>query len=292
MRKWLILVLAVLLVFPRAARAQNNITLETVTVRLWPEYDQPSMLVIYDFTVPDNMPLPVTVSIPVPPDGNITAVAYQADNGLMNTEFAGPTEKNGWQAVDIFVKEHTTYHLEYYQTVVRTESKRSFKYKWPGTYPVNNFRVEIQVPEDSTSVRSNPMLPFVLSKPFLSGNVAIGNLEAGETYELNLHYVRTSEDTVMPSTQVTASEPITQNTAGRVTLERLPYILGSVGLLLILGAGYYFWQTQSAEISKPRKRNRNREETELTSIHCHECGTRAYDDDRFCRVCGTKLRTG
>ena len=96
----------------------------------------------------------------------------------------------------------------------------------------------------------------------------------------------------MPSTQVTAAEPITQNTAGRVTLERLPYILGSVGLLLILGAGYYFWQIQSAEISKPRKRNRNQEEAEVGSIHCHECGTRAYADDRFCRVCGTKLRTG
>lgn len=294
MHKWLVLVLVVLLVTPFQAQTQSAVSLETLTVRLWPEYDQPSMLVIYDFEVTADTPLPATVDVRIPNDGNITAVAFQDGNQLLNAEFAGPTADGNWQAITFFIKEYTTYHLEYYQPIARNGSGRSFKYKWTGTQAIKSFRVEIQLPEDSTAVKSNPMLPFAPSQSFLSGSASANNLEAGETYQLDLHYSRTSDEAVLPSSsqQVTTSESITQNTAGRVTLDSLPYILAGVGLLLIIGAGYYFWQARSLPTAKPRRRQPGKRGDETTSIYCHECGARAHTEDRFCRVCGTKLRIG
>lgn len=293
MNKWLFLVLAVSLILPAPVRAQNNITLETLNVKLWSEYDQPSMLVIFDFAVATNTLLPTKVDIRIPQSGNITAVAYQGGNQYLNAEFSGPVEDGEWQVITFFVKEYSTYHLEYYEPIPHTGTQRTFNYQWTGEYPVNNFRIEIKVPEDSTAVKSRPMLPFAPSEQFLSSGASVNDLKAGETYQIDLQYARTTDETVLPSSPlVTTSEPITQNTAGRVTLDSLPYILGGVGLLLILGAGYYFLQTTSVQAFKPRKRQPRKMDEEHTIIYCHECGTRAHAEDHFCRVCGTKLRGG
>ena len=293
MRKWFFLGLGILLILPTSVQAQGGITLETLNVRLWSEYDQPSMLVIFDFALVTNTPLPATVDIRIPQSANITAVAYQSGNQYLNTEFAGPETDGTWQVITVFVKEYSTYRLEYYQPLTRDGTERTFKYLWSGEYAVNNFRIEIQVPEDSTAVKSRPMLPFAPSEQFLSSRATANNLQAGEIYQIDLQYSRTRDETVLPSSspQVTA-EPITQNTAGRITLDSLPYILGGVGLLLILGAGYYFLQSRSVPAPKPRKRQTGKKDVESANVYCHECGTRAHTEDRFCRVCGTKLRAG
>jgi len=290
MRKDFILLFLLLLVFPASVQAQNAVTLESLNVRLWSEYDQPSMLVIYDFELASDTTLPATVDIRIPKAANITAVAYQEGGDLLNTEFAGPVEDGNWQTITFFVKTLTAYHLEYYQPIAREGNNRAFTYQWTGNYQINNLRVEIQLPDDSTAVKAKPMLPFVPSQPFLSGSASVSNLGAGETYQLDLSYARISESSILPaaSPQV-AAEPITPDTAGRVTLDNLPYILGGVGVLLIVSAIYYFWRSNSAQAPRSRKRLHNTK-NESGQVYCHECGARANDDDRFCRTCGSKLR--
>jgi len=292
MRKWFTLLFLLLLIFPVSVQAQNAVTFESLNVRLWSEYDQPSMLVIYDFELTSDTTLPAKVDIRIPKDANITAVAYQEGNDLLNTEFAGPVDDGNWQTITVFVKTLTAYHLEYYQPIAREGNNRSFTYQWAGAYHVNNLRVEIQLPDDSTAVKAKPMLPFVPNQPFLSGSASASNLEAGETYQVDLSYARLSESSILPavSTQVAAAEPITQDTTGRVTLDNLPYILGGVGVLLIVLAIYYFWRSNPVLMPRSRKRLHSVRQNS-TQIYCHQCGARASDDDRFCRTCGSKLRT-
>ncbi len=292
MRKWFVLLSFLMFVFPSSAQAQNAVTLDSLNVRLWAEYDQPSMLVIYDFEPTADITLPASIKIRIPKEANITAVAYQEGSNFLNTEFAGPVDDGNWQTITFLVKTLTTYHLEYYQPIKRDSINRSFSYRWTGDYPVNNFRVEIQLPDDSTAVSANPMLPFVPNQPFLSGSASLSKMAAGKTYQVDLHYARISEASVVPpsTSQVAAAEPITQNTVGRVTLDNLPYILGAVGVLLVVLAIYYFWRSNSNRLAKPRK-SRQSAKDENTVIYCQECGVRANTEDRFCRVCGSKLRT-
>jgi hypothetical protein len=251
------------------------------------------MLVIYDFELTPDTTLPAKVDIRIPKDANITAVAYLEGSGYMNTEFAGPVEDGDWQTITYFAKTLTTYHLEYYQPIPRDGTNRSFTYQWLGAYLVKNFRVEIQLPDDSTAVKATPMLPFVPNQPFLSGSASVSNLEAGKPYQVDLDYSRISEVPIIPavSPQEVTSEPITPDTSGRVTLDNLPYILAGVGVLLIVGAIYYFWRSNSVQAAKPRKRQHSMKGADSRDIYCHECGARANGDDRFCRTCGSKLRT-
>ncbi|HXF85624.1 MAG TPA: zinc ribbon domain-containing protein [Anaerolineales bacterium] len=292
MRRWLISFLALFLVFPAMVHAQGNITLESVKVRLWSEYDQPSMLVIYDFKVAEGTTLPTTLDLRIPNEGNLIAVAYEEGGELFNADFSGPVEDGNWQRVTLFIKSQTTYHLEYYQPLGRDGKKRLFTYQWGGEYAVQDFSIEIQVPEDSTGVQTIPAIPFVREESFLSGGAKLSDLEAGETYQVRLQYTRSSEATVIqpPSAQIEPSEPIDTDTEGRVTLDKLPYILGGIGALLIIAALYYSWRVNSFHLPRPRQRHRPRAQ-ESAQVYCHECGARAQPGDRFCRSCGSRLRT-
>src|SRR5574337_228779 len=102
MRKWLVIVLLLgVLTIPLSADAQGQVKLAGLEVQLWPEYDQPSMLLIYDFTLTESIGLPVNVAIRIPKDANLLAVASQtADGGLVNAEYEGPTTSGDWQIVD------------------------------------------------------------------------------------------------------------------------------------------------------------------------------------------------
>ena len=111
MRKWLPLLFILFLIFPATVHAQTAITFDSLDVRLWAEYDQPSMLVIYDFKPTADTALPASVDIRIPKDANITAVASQQGSGLVNTEFTGPIDKGNWQIITLFVKTLTTYHI-------------------------------------------------------------------------------------------------------------------------------------------------------------------------------------
>ncbi len=293
MRRCLVFLFALLLLFPSSAMAQDEIALESLEVKLWSEHDQPSMLVIYDFKVTDDTNLPTTIDIRIPREGNITAVAYNADGQLLLATYENiQSEESGWQIIRLNIAERTTYRIEYYQPLQREGSKRVFTYQWTGDYPVRDFSIEVQVPDDSTGTMTNPAFPLVKNPPILGGRGSARDLSAGDSYQLQLQYSRQSETVVFPaaSPQVEPSVPIDANTDGRVTLDNLPYILGGVGALLILSALYYTWRAHPLQSSKPRKRQRRDAEEDNTQSYCHQCGARARSGDRFCRACGSKLR--
>ncbi len=298
MRKWLILLVCLGLLIPAPVQAQESPTvkLDTLSVMLWAEYDQPSMLVIYNFTVTEDTTVPVRVDLRFPVDANITAVAYQSGGELLLAQSQSlASEDEQWQKIQVFVTERTTYHIEYYQPLTRDGEKRSFIYQWAGDYAVNELDVEVQVPGDSKGIKTDPVIPMMQSQFSFSGGGRKTGLAQGETYQLKVEYSRSSETPLATpvSSQVEPLSPVDETTDGRATLEKLPYVLGGFGILLIVAALVYFFRGQSAgaRASRPRRRSRKEEQASIPS-YCPECGTRSQPGDRFCRVCGSKLRSG
>ena len=79
MRKHLMIFILLVLLVASPAYAQNIVSLKSLNVQLWSEYDQPSVLVIYSFEVSDDTQIPTSIDIRVPRDGNITAVAFASE---------------------------------------------------------------------------------------------------------------------------------------------------------------------------------------------------------------------
>lgn len=297
MHRWLALtLLAGVFVFPISTRAQTAVGLASLQVQLWPEYDQPSMLVFYDFKLADGTKLPVSVSLRFPKDANLVAVASQAaDGNLLNANYLGPTQGDTWQTVSLQIQTQTTYHLEYYQPLSKTGNLRQFSYVWPGDYEVDDFALSVRVPPDTTNISTNPEMPSVQGK---DGAAVLtkdfGALGAGQQFPLQLTYTKSSEALSVSQQKVQPSQPLGANTSGRVMLSNyLPYFLGVLGVVLIIGGAVYFWQAgrgRRALGNRHRPRAARLESQSPGDVYCHQCGARAEALDRFCRVCGTQLR--
>ncbi len=297
MRKWLaVAFLLGVLAVPSSAGAQGGIKLASLEVQLWPEYDQPSMLLIYDFKLTEGASLPADVSIHLPKDANLIAVASQnADGALVNAEYDGPTTSGDWQIVIVKVQTQTTYHLELYEPLSKSGSVRQFTYLWPGDHAVDDLGISLRVPVDTTNVTTDPMLQAsqaadgtsYLQKDF-------GSLAAGQQVTLSINYTKTSDKLSVAQQNVQPSAPLDASTPGRVMLSNyLPYILGGLGLILIAGGVVYFWRSGKGSASEAHRRHpAKNEKGGQSDVYCHQCGTRAQVGDRFCRVCGTKLRLG
>jgi hypothetical protein len=302
MSKWLVIALVLgLLAAPSAANAQGEIRLDLLNIELWSEYDRPSMLVINEFILSQNTPLPAEVTIRFPKEGNLIAVAVESNGGLFNTDFEGPVERGNWQTITLSVQSYDPHRIEYYQQLTREDTQRSFEYKWFGDYYVRQFNLNLLLPADSTNLMTNPPLANAQTSAdnlYLTSSISRRDMSMGNSFEFDLSYKRATDSLSSPdlNNQVQPAEPIGPDTPGRVSVDRLPWLIGGMGLALIAIALWVYWRStqadgDSTERSGSRRRRSHRtEQARDGQIYCHECGSRAHPGDRFCRTCGSKLR--
>ena len=301
MRRWLILLLLFgVAVLPSSAHAQSVIKFSTLQVQLWPEYDQPSMLVICEFKLADGTNLPADITFNIPKDGKLSAIASLSNGQLVLAGYTGPTTNSNWQTIKVKVDTATTYHIEYYAPISKTGTERQYNYLWPGDYAVDDFSIGVWPSVDTTKITSDPTLnPVNNSDGTTSWKKDFGALTASQQFTLKLDYNKSSD--TLTKTGVQSSQPIGSNTSGSALSTFgnglpyfLPFFLGGLGMLVLGGAIVYVWQLVRGGGNKPRRRHSLRSlraETEGDSeVYCHQCGTRAHKGDTFCRVCGTKLR--
>lgn len=296
MRKFVLLfVLGIMFLFPFSTSAQTDVSLYSVNVQLWPEYDQPSMLVIVDFKVAPMTPLPVDLTFRLPSDANLIAVAYQDESGnLFNATFEAPSGNENWQTFKMTIEQNVIYRFEYYQPLMFKGSERSFSYSWNQLYAVKKFSVNVLEPMD---VITFSMRPDYKVKESVNGLVVYTSeevkVDARQQYTLDLQYEKTSLTLTNPQQQqVQPAGPLDESTPGRVSLNNfLPYVIGGFGLLFVVVGAVYYWRIGRTSFKRARRRrNVNVEEDEnKTGAYCASCGTRAKTGDKFCRTCGAKL---
>jgi hypothetical protein len=295
MRKRLfILVLGIAFVFPNVVFAQSNIALTNVSVQLWPEYDQPSMLVITDFEVAADTPLPVDLTFRIPGDANLIAVAnYTADGGLANANIQAPRDDGEWQVFTMTLESNVA-RFEYYQLLSYNGDQRLFSYLWDGAYAVDSFNIRVLEPLDAASLITNPALTTVSQEgdlTYYAGEPV--KLGLGGQFTLTLEYQKSTNTLIANPQGVEPASPVDADTTGRVSLSNyVPYIIGGLGLIMIVGGVVYYWQSGRKPSGKSRRRAHAHAENEedATGPYCPQCGARAKLGDRFCRTCGARLR--
>jgi hypothetical protein len=148
---------------------------------------------------------------------------------------------------------------------------------------------------DTTSLSTIPELPSISQendhKYFESEAV---KLAQGEQFTLSLDYKKTSDTLITASQGVQPVAPVDENTPGRISLSNyLPYFFGGLGVVMIIGGFAYYWRAgRDSAFKKTRRRSRSNstENEENEESYCPQCGSRAKAGDRFCRVCGGRIR--
>lgn len=296
----LFLFISILWLVP-AVKAQESPSLDTLTIDLWPEYDDPGVLVIYKAVLSPQITLPAEVTFRIPVEaGKPSAVAVGLDPSSVADVVYDIQVMGDWIDVS-FIATTPSIQFEYYDPrLVKEGAQRTFMYEWPGDLAVNSLIAQIQHPIGASNVSVTPAVGRIIqgSDGFTYNLIEVGALQAGIPFELNLSYQKDSDALSIQSLQIQPSATLTPRSVGMLNLGQWwIWLLVFLGLVLIGGGGYWYWRSgQQESPAKARRRRRApRQETAGTlpqeAIYCHQCGKRAGAGDRFCRSCGSRLRT-
>jgi len=323
MKRWIVTIVTLclgLFLIPSLALGQQEVKFATLEVDIWPEYDRPEVLVIYRIGLPATTSLPVEISLRIPTvAGAPNAVAArQPDGALINLTY--DTQTDGDWTTLTFTTTTPESQIEYYDPQLnKSGTQRQFTHDWLGDYPIDNFSIQVQQPFDAYEMRISPdMGPGERGKDglvYYTGD--FGALKAGQNFVTSIEYDKDNDNLTTTSLSVDSSGPIDESAQGRSRwMSLLPWILFGIGLVLLVGGLVWLWQSGRTKAEPtPRQRHKPAAQRQAAASrvpaerspssdpplgvkngsqefnYCHQCGKRAASGDRFCRACGTPLRS-
>lgn len=278
------------------AGAQTLTRLDRVSIALWPEYDQPGVLVIVQAELPGDTAFPTQLEMLIPGDvGQPFAVAQRAsDNRLVNADFDFREGPEGWSTV-IITAETSIVWVEYYDDLVIDGDSRRFEYHWPGTPIASELVYEVQHPVGASQFSLDPeaLEEDIGADGLVYSRGPLGTLPGNDQPSVLLEYQKQSSILSIDSLEVSGASDTAQPStpgAGLRGADWITYAVGGVGLALLLGAGFLYWKTRQGDAPGPKRRRARGRTGESQGRYCHSCGSRVSSEDRFCRSCGAVLR--
>lgn len=279
------------LAYPGRALAQEpQGVIEHLEIAMWPEYDRPSVLVIYRFQLSPEGTLPMTVTLPIPAEaGEPHAVAWRDEAGRLLVADYTQEPAGDWVNVSIRMESRVG-QLEYYSDLEFAGSSRSFNVAWPGDVTVGSLTYEIQQPvgADGMQVDPAPQGQSIGQDGLL---YLRGELSGAGPVSIRTLYQKNSDEL---SAEIPA---LVQPEVGLAQNPILPWAIGGVGLALLAVGGFLYLRLSRSQTPSPVRRRRSRGkaaesqvEIDASPVYCHNCGTHAAPSDVYCRQCGTKLR--
>jgi hypothetical protein len=295
-RLMLILTLWIVLFVPVSVQAQGKMHLSLVSVDIWPEYDQPAVLMIYHITLAPDTVLPASLTVQIPSGVQINAVAVvDPVKGLINAAY-DDTVLGRWSALKITTNSLQV-QIEYYAALVKNVSTRHIVFEWAGDYPVDKLEVKFLRPlgAESVSISLAPVDTSPGQDGLTNYRMEAANLAADQPFKLTIDYQRQTDALSISSLPVQAVSTPGPDTPGHVSMTGvLPWVLAGIGILLIAAGivGFIVWQRGGQGSATGRRYTPHRKESENEFTYCHQCGKRAQAGDVFCRTCGTRLKRG
>ena len=126
------------------------------SISIWPEYDQPGVLVIYRFTHTSDTSLPVDLTIHIPASCEPYALAgRQSDGTLYNIDYTQDTSRE-WTDIN-FSNAFPEIQLECYDYSLQIDdTQRHFDFFWVADYAVDDLSIQVQQPVEATDLHVSP----------------------------------------------------------------------------------------------------------------------------------------
>jgi len=265
------------------AIAQGTPRLTSLSVSLWPEYDDPRLLVIYQGQFPAGA-APAQVALTIPAGAEIIATAYLASDGVNLLNAPEPVQASPVPdgLLVTYPLPEPTFHLEYYVPISRTGTTRQITYTLNVPYEIATLTVDIQEPTQSTNFAITPAGGSKRSEAgFQYTRLDLGAAQVGQKIPITITYNRA---TLTPAVTKTQDEPASQPSTGG-TNDLLRRILLGLSASLLSGAilivVWRWWQRRASPVVAHHS----------STLYCTACGARLPADAFFCPRCGQKRAT-
>jgi len=315
-RAWLVKVALGLLLIMGLIQANNlsaqepAAVLEFLDVELWPDFDQPALLVLMTGALSNDVPFPATITLPLPEEATIHAVArVNASDEWIDMDFDDSIPGQITLVVD-----DPGFHVEYYIPYESDGDLRQITFSWLADMDVTQLLTKFQEPSSATDVTLSPeaMRALIGAYDLRYHEIEGQAVPAGIPYTLEASYrmVRpelSAEGLAIQQPPDSAPVIAQQGPDGSDSSDfNWPMVLAATVAVLAFAAVawlIYSGQNRKRRVIKPRPAARTRgrrspadagKSTSRSnkSKFCHECGQPLDPADKFCRNCGTVVKSG
>lgn len=278
---------------PGRAQTQPEVQLESVSLQLLPEFDQPSVYVIYEINLNEARPLPQELLIEVPADAKILNVLNFTPQGRPVEMIYEESQIGFWKDLRISPSSYRIRVAFQDPNLVRQGNERLYELQWLSIYPVNALSVMVRRPLGASEIVGQPALSPLddLLEGYQYYTAEFGPVPAGELFTLTISY--TKDTGAFPALPVAPAVPIDDTAQGRTPSPVsviLWLLLASVTIMIIVTM-YHLWVRASLADKRQRiVQGVGILNPEKQLYFCHECGMRTKLGDSYCSNCGTELR--
>jgi hypothetical protein len=301
-------------VVPRAPEAEQlnpGVSFDRVGVQVWPEYDEPDILVMVDVLLPEDATFPFTFRFAVPKGARVTGVAEVRADGSF--DYSRPAPQFDYSSPDrdvvtVVVPKLRDVRLEYYYDPgLNLQGQRDFGFTYELPGDAKQASLSIQQPLRASGFAVQP--PLSQSSSDQQGFSYVGEsfegLEGGDRLQAQVSY---SRDTAEPSKPAGSTGAPASGASSSYLLLLLAIVIVGVGGF----AAYRMWlrpppatysrgggrrpaaktaraPQNRARGSKPAANSRAAGKTGAAggpSRFCTSCGSQLTKKDRFCPQCG------
>lgn len=293
-----------------AAAATPALTIKTMKISVWPEYDDPRVFVSYQGAFNDSSAFPQEVGFPAPNgvDINMVCALQPPDNNHLCQLY---TTASDGDAMDINYKlPIPTYYLEYYWDGLKTgasgNKSLSFSYKSP--YQIGTLTVSLEQPARATAFTTSPSgATMVTDSDGLNDyEYTYKNVQPGQVITVGASYVKPDNKPSFTKSQTSGAATSGDSSSGG----RLGYgwVFALAGVAALAG-GFFVFRRRPAPAGRARSRRVARAESRRAGRHrpqpvpVHQASRKAAAPGRttapppsdtagFCPYCGTRLASG
>ena len=289
----------------RPATAQDALMIPQASLKLWPEFDDPGVLVIFAGDFADDATFPQDIAFPVAEGArNIQATVNDPAKGLLSQDWRMQGGKVAYSLPQ------PGFHLEYYVDRPVSGDQRTIVHTFEAPYPIAALEIAVQQPARATdfSVTPTPSRTTTGADGLTYHIINLENLAAGEKRDITISYVKTDSGLTSPQLALTsatsapqAAAPAQPQTTPAAQTSWLPFLLIGVGLLALISIGVYWFvlrrhATAPVEPVRPTVASTSsqpatRPAPVAAAAFCTQCGHTLRPDDRFCAQCGAPRKS-
>jgi len=271
------------------AQSEKDLRISSMEISIWPEYDEPKVLVMNHGKMADKSMVPAKVRFLVPKGAEVHSTCAITETGEHQQQAREIQEKGEFDEVSYNLP-LPEFHFEFYYNPLQEGANKSFDYLIRPTYPIDMLQVDVQQPLKATNFKVSPSGFSERSddKGFKYYVYSFNNVLPDKDIKLSVAYTKTDPNPSVEKQEAQAGQ--TPQTGGTNPWIILLTIAGSV--LLALGGYWLVTSRQSTSVAysgmrapQPGKRGKK-----PAVRFCPNCGTAVKYADNFCPNCGKRVR--
>ena len=317
--RWLMAIMLTMalwtLLIPSPAMAAEDVSYDTMNIRVQPEYDDPRVLVVLESVLSDGTKLPTDVDFALSkkmPDITVGMACEVPEGQGHRCKVYDTNDTGDFQDLSYSVDTAKNLFLEYYYDPFKGSAEaekgnKTFTYEFKALAPIKQLDIQVQEPLKGTDYKVEPESKNVSEdqEGFKYHTYSFSDVKPDDVMTFNVSYTKTDKE---PSIQKNAQPVNNEEAAGSGEAgnpNTVRWFMFGIVLLVVSGGLAMYWRSQTVATAEVEARQKARPKPKgakgskgaksksnaksKKSKFCSECGSKVDGDNKFCPDCGSEI---